>query len=280
MRRILMVALTGLLSTTTAAGCAQSEPVRALAERATASPSVRPAPPSPSARPAPPPPVVAAPASEPEKVEPEESEPRRGAGRTVPEPEIFTLGRGDAQWSGTAEVEVDYYDYCDLSSLDRHYLGSERYRFAATFLAQPPQRDSDGYQDPNGWRFTFSSEHQSGEGAFFFTSAYYGTMQFGSGRDVLLIYWDLWYDPDTGEVWGTLTDSRRNEGLALNQLSSSQPVVACQPQHGWLPMMYPFNEGAEMLGRLDERGGEFRFEAQATNGTRDVTIQVSLTRDR
>ncbi|WP_306193097.1 hypothetical protein [Streptomyces sp. MK5] len=184
-------------------------------------------------------------------------------------------------YAGTAEVTIGYYDYCDLSTTQRRHYDTRTASMPVTLVITPPQQDTGGVSDPNPFTFQLATDQQGGEGTFGLQSAFYGTMQEGSGRDVLLVYWTIQQNTDTGEVTAELTDSHRAEGAAFNLIFSQGNGQPCDITSG----VAALGDGKDsrdyktsMRGKIDANRAQLHVEGTSWNGNRDLVVNADLSR--
>ncbi|WP_369243851.1 hypothetical protein [Streptomyces sp. R41] len=184
-------------------------------------------------------------------------------------------------YSGTADVSVDIYDFCNADG-SRRLADSQTYSLASTLNLSRPRTGGDETED-NPFSLLFAAGDPSQAGAVSFWSSAVSTTSgqdlAGNPRDphLLLTYWDVgWSD---GELDARLTDPHVQEAVALNLLNWPSPVVACRSDLGELPGGYPhaLASGTTFAGQLDGSTAsltaegtstdsliEFRFEFQGT----------------
>lgn len=186
---------------------------------------------------------------------------------------------GRVVYSGPAQVRVEYYDYCDLSSTNRRHYDSRSADMPVTLVINDPSQDSSGNREPNPFFFSLATDSQGEEGTFGLQSALAGKMEAGSGRDVLLVYWEIQYDEDTGEFSGELTDSHRKEAAASNLLFSQGNGQPCDVSSGVLAL----GDGKDnpdfrtvMKGRISDRTVQVHVEGISWNGNRDLVVDAEL----
>jgi len=180
-------------------------------------------------------------------------------------------------YSGTADISVDVYDYCDADG-SRRLADSQSYSLDSTLNLSRPRTGGDETEN-NPFSLLFAAGDPSRAGAVSFWSSAVSTTSgqdlAGNPRDpqVLLTYWDMgWSD---GELDARLTDPHTQEAVALNLLNWSSPVVACRSDLGQLPGGYPhaLASGTTFNGQLDDSTASLTAEGSST----DSLIEFHLT---
>ena len=183
-------------------------------------------------------------------------------------------------YTGTAHITLRYFDYCDLSTTQRHYVGERSGSMPVTLVIGAALQDSNGFRDPNPFRFSLATDRQGPEGTFGIQSEFYGTT--GSGRDALLVYWSFAHDPQTGAINGTLTDGHRSEAAALNLVFSGGSTNCGVLLDGVFPLAdnnntYGFRTA--IRGTINQAAAQIHFEGSSWNGNRDIFVDASLRRE-
>ncbi|MFI6493060.1 hypothetical protein [Streptomyces sp. NPDC050564] len=172
-------------------------------------------------------------------------------------------------YSGTADISVDIYDYCNADG-SRRLADSQTYSLASTLNLSRPRTGGDETED-NPFSLLFAAGDPSQAGAVSFWSSAVGTTSgqdlAGNPRDpqLLLTYWDVsWSD---GELDARLTDPHTHEAVALNLLNWPSPVVACRSDLGQLPGGYPhaLASGTTFAGQLDGSTASLTAEGSSTD---------------
>ncbi|MCX5367155.1 hypothetical protein OG864_51745 [Streptomyces sp. NBC_00124] len=172
------------------------------------------------------------------------------------------------QYSGTAQVTVDVYDYCSTDG-SRRFADTKTYSMNATLDLSRP-RTGEGGTETNPFSLLLAVGQPSEAGAVSFWSSAVST---GSSQDLagnprdpnlLLTYWELAWDD--GELSGRLTDPHTEQAVALNLLNWPSLLVPCRSDLGELPGGYPHAvaEGTTLDGEVE--GGSANLTAQGSTG--------------
>lgn len=174
------------------------------------------------------------------------------------------------EYSGTADISVDVYDYCAADG-SRRLAGSRTYSMNSTLNLSGPRTGGDE-TEANPFSMLFAAGDPSRAGAVSFWSSAVSTTSSqdlaGNPRDprLLLTYWDIdWSD---GELDARLTDPHTQQAIALNLLNWPSPVVPCRSDLGELPGGYPhaLASGTTFTGRLDRSAASLTAEGGSTDG--------------
>ncbi|MFJ4833416.1 hypothetical protein ACIP79_26430 [Streptomyces sp. NPDC088747] len=203
------------------------------------------------------------------------------------EDEVYSDTGSDAselwgtEYSGTAEISVDIYDYCS-SDGSRQLADSESYSMDGTLNLSSP-RSGGGETEDNPFSLLFAAGDPSETGAVSFWSSAVSTTSgqdlSGNPRDpeVLMTYWDMtWYD---GELDAELTDPHTEEAVALNLFNWPSPIVACRSDLGQLPGAYPhaLDSGTTFEGPLDSSSAYLTAAGVSTDGLVEFSIEFEGT---
>ncbi|MEU6538396.1 hypothetical protein [Streptomyces sp. NPDC047000] len=183
------------------------------------------------------------------------------------------------EYSGTASLTVDVYDYCTADG-SRRLADTKKYSMTATLDLSRP-RSGGGETEANPFSMVLAVGQPSAAGAVSFWSAAVTTASgqdlAGNPRDphLLLTYWALTWDG--GELSGRLTDAHTEQAVALNLFNWPSPVVPCRSDLGDLPGGYPHSvaEGTTLDGALD--GGSADLTAQGTTGDGQLAFRFEFT---
>jgi hypothetical protein len=184
-----------------------------------------------------------------------------------------------SEYSGTAEISVDVYDYCGGDG-SRRLADTRTYSMAGTLSLSRP-RTGGGESEDNPFSLVLGVGQPSEAGAVSFWSAAVSTVSSqdlaGNPRDpnLLLTYWDLdWTD---GRLSGRLTDPHTEEAVALNLLNWPTAAVACRPEFGELPGAYPhaLGTGTTLDGQLGSGSASLTAEGGTSDGQLEFRFDFS-----
>ncbi|MFD3925612.1 hypothetical protein [Streptomyces sp. NPDC058614] len=204
-----------------------------------------------------------------------------------PEDETALDGEEDAsalwgtEYSGTAEISVDIYDFCSADG-SRRLADSQSYSMDGTLNLGSP-RSGGGETESNPFSLLFAAGDPSEAGAVSFWSSAVSTTSgqdlAGNPRDpqVLLTYWEMGWSE--GELDAQLTDPHTQEAVALNLFNWSSPVVACRSDLGQLPGGYPhaLDVGTTFAGPLDSSTASLTAEGVSTDSLIEFHIEFEGT---
>ncbi|MEV7283669.1 hypothetical protein AB0O01_03705 [Streptomyces sp. NPDC093252] len=181
-----------------------------------------------------------------------------------------------AEYSGTAEVSVDVYDYCAADG-SRQLADSQSYSMSATLSLGAP-RSGGGATEDNPFTLVMAVGQPDDAGAVSLwssaVSAVSGQDLAGNPRDpdLLLTYWDMEWDD--GEVTGRLIDDHTDQAVALNLLNWPAQTVPCRDDLGQLPLGFPhaLGEGTTLGGDLDTDSASLTVQG----GTGDGQFEFGL----
>jgi hypothetical protein len=179
-----------------------------------------------------------------------------------------SLPPGD--YVGTMSLEIAYYNYCVTGDGNLRYAGSAEYELdAEVFVNEPAEHE--GTRERSPFNLIIASE-TGVEGSLMIVSGQVAT-DTRDGESFVIDYWDI--EEDDGEVEGTLTD--RWPGLAYNLITTSQPIVPCQPG---LTMALPdtIAEGAQLSGTIDEDEAELELRGQSYDQEVRFRAVIDVTR--
>ncbi|WP_162824480.1 hypothetical protein [Peterkaempfera bronchialis] len=262
-------------------GSTASPPVATTAT-ATATPPTEEAPPSTEA------PTSTDTGTDTSEPEPEPSDDPPPTEEPVPSEAPTTPARptGDAaselwglRYQGTAEVQVDAYDQCSVDG-SRRFTGTRRYSLAGTLEIGRP-RDGGDQSEANPFTLVLSLGAPSQDGSISLWSAGVASASAhdlaGNTRDprLVLTYWGLQWK--RGTVSGTLNDTHTREGVTLNLLNWSRPLIACHPEYGSLPGGFPeaIGTGATLSGDLDQRRARLTVSGNTADGLEQFRFTFS-----
>ncbi|MFE9093503.1 hypothetical protein [Streptomyces sp. NPDC007264] len=182
------------------------------------------------------------------------------------------------EYSGTAEISADVYDYCGTGG-SRRLAESKSYSMSATLDLSRP-REGGGETEDNPFSLLFAAGQPAEVGAVSFWSSAVST---GSSQDLagnprdpnlLLTYWHLEWDD--GALSGRLTDPHTEQGVALNLLNWPSLIVPCRTDLGTLPGGYPhaLAAGTTLKGEVD--GGGASLTAQGGSGDGQVEFRLDF----
>jgi hypothetical protein len=180
-------------------------------------------------------------------------------------------------YSGDAMITITTYDYCDLNTGERRFVGEQSYTAGATLVVSDPISDGEGGVEQNPIHFTLQSDQQTAVGGFSLTSAQVFTTP-QTARQVALTYWSTTYDSTDGTLQAQLIEDNVESAAAYNLVNIEQQLVPCQPQLGTIPMVAALAEGAELTGTLDDSGAVVELVATSTDGLYDFRMVTELTR--
>ncbi|MET8824995.1 hypothetical protein ABZX40_24520 [Streptomyces sp. NPDC004610] len=188
----------------------------------------------------------------------------------VPDEPEGAEGLWGAEYSGTAEVSVDVYDYCAADG-SRQLADSQSYSMNATLSLGAP-RSGGGASEDNPFTLVMAVGQPDEAGALSLwsssVSAVSGQDLAGNPRDpdLLITYWQLEWDD--GEVTGRLIDDHVEQAIALNLLNWPSQTVPCRDDLGQLPIGYPhaLAEGTTLGGDLDTDGASLTAQGATGDG--------------
>jgi hypothetical protein len=186
-------------------------------------------------------------------------------------------GGTEQVYSGDATITISTYDYCDLNTGGRHFVGEQSYTAAATMVVSDPISDGEGGAEQNPIHFTLQSDQQTAIGAFSLTSAQVFTTP-QTDRQVALTYWSTTYDSTDGNLQAQLVEDNIESAAAYNLVNVEQQLVPCRPQLGTIPMVAAMAEGAQLDGTLDDSDAVIELVATSTDGLYDFRMVTDLTR--
>ncbi|MEU9338932.1 hypothetical protein AB0D49_38295 [Streptomyces sp. NPDC048290] len=205
----------------------------------------------------------------------------------VPEEEVVeeeeAVGGAEALWgveySGTAEVSVDVYDYCTTDG-SRQLADSQSYAMDATLSLGSPRSGGDATED-NPFSLVLAVGQPSDAGAVSLWSSSVSTVSgqdlAGNPRDpdLLLLYWQLEWDD--GELTGQLVDDHTEQAVALNLVNWPSQIVPCRNDLGQLPGGYPHAvaEGTTLGGDLDTDGASLTAQGSTGDGQLEFRFDFS-----
>ncbi|EGX57786.1 hypothetical protein SZN_21041 [Streptomyces zinciresistens K42] len=183
------------------------------------------------------------------------------------------------QYSGTAKVTVDVYDYCSADG-SRQFAGTRTYSMDATLDLGSP-RTGGGATESNPFSLLLAVGQPSQTGAVSFQSSAVavtsGQDLAGNPRDpnLLLTYWQLEWNE--GNLSGRLSDPNSQQAVTLNLLNWPRLVVACRSDLGELPGGFPraVAEGTTLDGDLD--GSSASLTARGSTGDGQVEFRFEFT---
>ncbi|MFJ5261750.1 hypothetical protein ACIQAC_14955 [Streptomyces sp. NPDC088387] len=199
------------------------------------------------------------------------------------DPEPVEPAGAEALWgsefSGTAEVTVDVYDYCNTDG-SRRFVESETYSMDATLSLSSPRSGGGATEDnPFSMLLAVGQPAESGALSFWSAAVSTGSSQDLAGNprdpDLLLTYWQMEWDD--GELTAQLTDPHTEEAVALNLLNWPSPLVPCRDDLGELPGGYPhaLGEGTTLGGDLDTDGASLTAEGATGDGQLEFRFDFS-----
>jgi hypothetical protein len=172
------------------------------------------------------------------------------------------------QYSGTAQVTVDVYDYCSTDG-SRRFADTKTYSMNTTLdLGRPRTGGGETEANPFSLLLAVGQPSEAGAVSFWSSAVTTGSSQdlAGNPRDpnLLLTYWELEWDD--GELSGRLTDPHTEQAVALNLLNWPGLVVPCRSDLGELPGGYPHAvaEDTTLDGDVDD--GSATLTAQGSTG--------------
>ncbi|MFF4275737.1 hypothetical protein [Streptomyces sp. NPDC001536] len=187
---------------------------------------------------------------------------------TVPSEPTGAAALWGKQYSGTAQVTVDVYDYCSADG-SRRFADTKTYSMNATLdLARPRTGGGETETNPFSLLLAVGQPSEAGAVSFWSSAVSTGSSQdlAGNPRDpnLLLTYWELAWDD--GELSGRLTDPHTEQAVALNLLNWPSLLVPCRSDLGELPGGYPHAvaEGTTLDGEVE--GGSANLAAQGSTG--------------
>lgn len=172
--------------------------------------------------------------------------------------------------AGTARVTLGINNYCNLGSSAPQRAGTKTFDFPVRVSVSGPMQ-AGGVREPNPLHLFIGTGSQGPEGSFALVSAH--TVATGSG-DLLLTYWKLGYDTDTGALTGKLTDSHTREAAAANILFITKDLVGCRPELGTIPFMAAMGNGSELQGTLSRSAAQIRVVGRSVDGLFDYQIDI------
>jgi len=152
------------------------------------------------------------------------------------------------EYSGTAVVDVAYYDRCRSGDGSLAFARSETYRMGGGASVHP-QTEHEGIRERSPFNLVLTTD-DAREGSVGMFSALLLTDP-RDGRSVVFDYWDIGAREST--ITGTLTDSWAEYGLAVNQIRTTGPLVPCQPGGPTLADENPIADGARLTGTLTDQ---------------------------
>jgi hypothetical protein len=184
--------------------------------------------------------------------------------------------RGDddsvvGDYSGTVDLELAYYDYCQTRDGNLAYAGSQRYRVTGEVNLNPPA-ENDGVTERSPFNLIYASE-PGVEGSFFVISAQV-VHDSRDGREALIDYWDI--DQQGDRVTGVLTD--RWPGVALNSITTTQLLVPCSPNLGSIALPDTIAEGAQLSGTVTR--DRVRLQLVGQSFDREVRFRATIDAER
>lgn len=162
------------------------------------------------------------------------------------------------QWSGTAQISVDFSDPgCGETS--------ESYELPATLIISDPVGGEE-----NSFNLSWASDSQTPAGAFGVSSALDATDTL-DGEAVSVNYWTLSED-GSGGISGDLTDPGASEALALNLLFVPKPILPCSQY-----MVFPYGmaTGTTLEGTVSEDSASLTLSGTSLDGTRSFRVEWS-----
>jgi hypothetical protein len=173
-------------------------------------------------------------------------------------------------YAGTATITLAAYDYCDLSTSQRHPAGQQTVTLPVELTVSEPV---EGETSP--LHLTLQTDPAGAPGGFLLTTAQTATTSQGG---LVLPFWNVEFDAGSGELAGTLAEDHREEAAAANQFAVVQPLVPCQPQLGTIPQIDAMAEGAQLAGSLGTDGARLEFAGSTVTGLWDYHVSAELTR--
>jgi len=180
-------------------------------------------------------------------------------------------GRGDsADYEGTTDIEIAYYNYCQTRDGNLGYAGRGEYELDAEVYVNPRAEES-GVNERSPFNLIIGTENGV-EGTLSAVSATVVT-DTRDGRSALLDYWDI--DRRGDRISGVLTD--RWPGYILNTISTAQLIVPCQPDLVFV-MPDSIAAGAKLTGTIDADEADLVLLGQSYD--REVRFRATISAER
>jgi hypothetical protein len=174
-------------------------------------------------------------------------------------------------FSGTVDLELAYYDYCQTRDGNLAFAGSRRYQVDGEVNLNPPA-ENDGVSERSPFNLIYASE-PGVEGSFFVISAQV-VHDSRDGREALIDYWDIEQQGD--RVTGVLTD--RWPGVALNTITTTQLLVPCNRNLGSIALPDTIAEGAQLTGTVTR--DRVRLQVVGQSFDREVRFRATIDAER
>jgi hypothetical protein len=183
------------------------------------------------------------------------------------------------QYSGTAQVTVDVYDYCSADG-SRRFADTKTYSMNATMdLGRPRAGGGETETNPFSLLLAVGQPSEAGAVSFWSSAVSTGSSQdlAGNPRDpnLLLTYWELAWDD--GELSGRLSDPHTEQAVALNLLNWPSLLVPCRSDLGELPGGYPHAvaEGTTLDGDVDADSATLTAQGNTGDGQLEFRFDFS-----
>ncbi|MGW8742676.1 hypothetical protein [Streptomyces sp. NPDC055794] len=169
-----------------------------------------------------------------------------------------TSGLPHGEWTGTAQVTVDFADPGCAAD-------SRSYALPATLIIDDPVGT-----EGNSFHLSWASDDQTADGAFGVTSAHSGTDTV-DGESVEIAYWSLSDDGD-GSFSGQLTDTAAAAGASLNLLFVPKPLFQCGT---YTSFPYGMNTDTTIEGSITDDSASVTLSGTTVDGTRSFRVEWS-----